>query len=106
MPKRLLADDKQFVDAAIAAASTPRAPAAGGRGLLLGAPGKRARRLMDEHGSLTSAGAYFYETTRGRAPDRGFDYTQAPMRNGARVQVKLLDGSVGTVRTWDGVQRR
>ena len=76
------------------------------RGLILNIPGGRFRRLMDESGVLTPAGTHHYEQTAQRAPDRGFDYSQEPIRRGARVQIKLLDGTQATVRTWDGVNGR
>ncbi len=72
-------------------------------GLILRVSGGRLRRLMDKSGALTPAGTYYYEKTAQRVPDKGFDYNQEPVRRGARVQIKLLDGTRGTVRTWDGV---
>ena len=63
-------------------------------------------RLIDEHGTLTAAGTYYYDTTGSVAPDRRFDYSQEPTRCGARIQIRLLDGSLATVRSWDGVKRQ
>lgn len=103
MTRRLL--DKAAIDAAIAAKEQPRAPK-GARGLLLGVPGGRARKLMDAKGALTPAGKYYYSKTEQGAPNRNFDYKQEPQRRGVRVQASLIDGQKVTVRTWDGVRRQ
>ena len=106
MPKRMREADPAAVDSAIAAGSAPRAPPRG-RGLLLTIPGRRqGLRLIDDHGALTTDGTYYCQTAGLAAPDKGFDYNQEPIRRGARVQIKLLDGSMATVRSWDGVKRR
>ena len=63
-------------------------------------------RIIDDHGALTPDGTYYYQTTGHAAPNKGFDYSQEPIRRGARVQIKLPDGSMSTVRTWDGGKRR
>ena len=98
--------DSAAVDSAIAAGLAPRGHPRG-RGLLLSIPGKRqGLRLIDDHGSLTPSGTYYYQTTGHAAPNKGFDYSQEPIRRGARVQIRLLDGSLATVRSWDGVKRR
>ena len=98
--------DSAAVDSTIAAGSAPRAPPRD-RGLLLTIPGRRqGLRLIDAHGSLTPNGTYYYETTGHAAPNKGFDYNQVPIRRGARVQIKLLDGSSATAKTWDGVKRQ
>ena len=105
MPKRLRVADQNAVDAAIAANGAPRAPKRS-RGLILTIPGGGHRRLMDDRGALTAAGTYYYEATAQSAPDRRIDFTQEPIRKGARLRIKLRDGTEGTIRTWDGVQRR
>ena len=92
------------INAAIAANETPRVPKSA-RGLVLGVPGGRARRLMDTSGTLTPAGSYYYETTAQRAPTAGLDYAQQPERRGNRTTVKLLDGRKAGVRSWDPVRR-
>ena len=106
MPNGLREADEQAVNSAIAVGSAPRAPPRG-RGLLLTVPGPRqGLHIIDDHGTLTPRGTYYYQTTGHSAPNRGFDYSQELVRRGARVQIKLLDGSMATVRTWDGVKRR
>ena len=91
------------VDAAIAANAQPRAPA-GGRGLLLGVPGGRARKLMTATGALTPTGEYYYSRLAQEAPRHALDYAQQPERRGNRTSVKLLDGRKAIVRSWDPVR--
>ena len=91
---------KLFIEAARAANEEPRAPK-GGRGLLSSIPGKRPRRLMDIAGDLTPAGTYYYEKAAREAPTHGFDKKQEPTRKGARVHIKMLDGTTAAVKTWD-----
>ena len=80
-----------------------RARQKGGRGLLLSIPGKRPRRLMDIAGNLTDAGTYYYEKAAREAPTHGFDARQEPTRRGARVHIKMLDGTTAAVKTWDNI---
>ena len=96
--------DQTAISAAIAANEQPRVPKSA-RGLVLGVPGGRARRLMDSSGTLTPAGDYYYETTAQHAPAGGLDYAQQPERRGSRTTVKLLDGRKAGVRSWVPVRR-
>jgi hypothetical protein len=106
MSRPLQNSERDGIAAAIASGATPRVPPRG-RGLLLSIAGRRqGTRLIDESGTLTSAGEYYYETAGLHPPNRHFDYGQEPVRNGARIQIRLLDGSLSTVRTWDNVNRR
>ncbi len=106
MPKRLREADSAAVDSAIAAGSAPPAQPRG-RGLILPIPGKkRGPPLIDNHGSLTPGGTYYYQTTGLAAPNKAFDYSQEPVRRGARVKMRLLDDLPATVRSRDGVRRR
>ena len=97
--------DQAGIDAAIAANERPRVPASN-RGLVVGVPGGRARRLMDGSGSLTEAGEYYYATTQQRAPTAGLDYSQQPERQGNRTTVNILDGRRAGVRSWDPVRKQ
>ena len=106
MSRPLQNSERSGIAAAIASGATPRVPPRG-RGLLLSIAGRRqGTRLIDESGSLTSAGEYYYETAGLPPPNRRFNYGQEPVRNGARIQIRLHDGSLSTVRTWDNVNRR
>ncbi len=106
MPKRPREADTEAVDSAIAAGFSPRAQPRS-RGLVLSVLGrKQGLRLIDNHGALTPDGTYYYQITGLAVPDKGFDYSQEPVRRGARMQIKLLDGSPATVRAWDVVGRR
>jgi hypothetical protein len=96
--------DRAALDAAIAANERPRVPTRGARGLLLGIPGGRARKLMTEKGTLTPAGEYYYATTAQQVPNKMFDYNQQPERKGNREFVRLLDGGRAVVRTYDAVK--
>ena len=96
--------DQTAIDAAIAANEQPRVPKSA-RGLVIGVPGERARRLMDSSGTLTNTGQYYYETTAQQAPAGGLDYAQQPVRRGNRTTVKLLDGRRAGVRSWESVCR-
>ena len=80
-----------------------RAPQQKARGLLLSIPGKRPRRLMDLAGNLTDAGTYYYEKAAREAPTHGFDKKQEPTRRGARVHIKMLDGTTAAAKTWDNI---
>ncbi len=62
--------------------------------------------MIDDHGVLTKDGTYDYQTAGHAAPNKGFDYSQELVRREVRVQIKLLDGSLATVRRWVGVRRR
>ncbi len=106
MPKRVIENDSSAVvsDAAARLASRMQP---GSRGLIHSAPGTRqGLRLIDDHGSLTPDGTYYDQTTGHASADKRFDYSQEPIRRGARMQIKLLDVSLATVRSWDGVKRR
>ena len=92
------------IGAAIAANEQPRVPKSA-RGLVLGVPGGKARRLMDSSSTLTDTGQYYYETTAQQAPAGGLDYAQQTERRGNRTTVKLLDGRRAGVRSWDPVRR-
>ncbi len=61
-------------------------------------------RVIDYHGAITPVGVYHYQTIGRVAPNKSFDYSQEPLRRGTRVQIKLLDGSMATIR--DGDKRR
>ena len=93
---------KLLIDAAILTHEEPRAPK-GNKGLLLTIPGKRPRRLMDIAGNLTDARTYYYEKAAREAPTHGFDARQEPTRRGARVHIKMLDGTTAAVKTWDNI---
>jgi len=105
MTKRLRDNERELFDAAIAAGNRPRAPKAG-KGLVLDIPGGRARKLLDVAGRYTPGGEYYYDATGQEKPNRGFDYSQQPVRRGSRLQIPLLDGQRSTLRTWDGRRRR
>ena len=61
MTNRLRGAAKNDLDTAIAVASVPKA-SAGGVGLGIGIPGRRGSRLLvNRHGQVTAAGAYYFD---------------------------------------------
>ena len=99
MAGRLRFAAKLDLDAAVAAGHEPKA-GVGGVGLSLPIPGKRAARiLLNRHGLVTAAGAYYYDQSGKEAPTSGFDYNQQPTRAGQRHVIRLLDGTARRCRS-------
>jgi hypothetical protein len=46
---------------------------------------------------------YFYEKAAWEAPTPGFDEKQEPTRGGARVHIKMLDGTTAAMKTWGNI---
>ena len=83
---------KQAIDQAIQQGNQPTAPRSG-VGSVLKTPIGRFRQLVDKKG-LTSAGKYYYEKTEQTNQ-------QDAVRNGRSQYIKLMDGSVKKINTWD-----
>ena len=90
------------IDQAILNGAEPRVPRSG-LGLIL--PYARERKvLVNQAGTLTPAGKYFFETTN-RTPPGKFDFQQEPQRAGRSLMIRLLDGSTKAVSRFDSVAR-
>ena len=82
---------KSEIDAAIANGVRPTVPRQG-IGMVL-ASGPRSRKiLVNNQGTLTPAGRYYYEQAN-EEPPRGFSFSQRPTRRARSLYIRLLDGS-------------
>ena len=85
MAGRLRWTAKQDLNAAVEAGNAPKA-SAGGVGLSVAIPGKRASRLLvNRNGQVTAAGSYYFDQSGREAPQNGFDYNQQPVRAGSAM---------------------
>ena len=101
MTTRVRAQVKFQIDAAIASGTQPKAPRSG-IGLVL-PTGTRFRTIFDKNG-ITAAGRYYYDRVV-IEPPRNFDYQQEPIRKGRSQYIKLLDGTMKKISTWDNINR-
>ena len=102
MARKLSQADISAIDAAIEAGSEPKKSKSG---MILTIPGARYKTLSSVSGELTSAGKYYYEKTAKEQPKDGFDPASKPTMRGAQEVVKMLDGKMMVLRSWDGVKR-
>ena len=101
--KRLREDAQIAVTSAISAGSEPYNPKRA-RGLLLGVPGGRPRRLIDASGALMDIGAFYYDRIGQEAPGLDSFGNAATVRTRNSETVKLVDGRQVLLRTWDPVK--
>ena len=106
MPRLPPRATRDALDAAVAAGADPFQSGGGQQGLLVRPPGRRAIRLFTDAGALNDAGTYYFQKRAVAPPDRGFDPNQEPVLHRRREQIMLRDGSMGTLRTFDGKQWR
>ena len=106
MPRLPPRATRDALDAAVAAGAEPFQSRGGQQGLLVRAPGRRAIRLFTDAGALNDAGTCYFQKRALAPPDRGFDPNQEPVLHRRREQIMLRDGSMGTLRTFDGKQWR
>ena len=106
MPRLPPRATRDALDAAVAAGAELFQSKGSQQGLLVRAPGRCAIRLFTDAGALNDAGTYYFQKRALAPPDRGFDPNQEPVLHRRREQILLCDGSMGTLRTFDGKQWR